>query len=112
MFGGKAPAQAPRPRSTDGEVAEALQTLLGEAGHVFKYHGEGLWALPGGYKDYYAGCLAEIFAERPTLPRRLIETGNRLVASLSTRALEMQKEAAALGVSVREHYRLDEHPPA
>ena len=85
-----------------------LQELVGTAGHVFKCHGTAIWSVAGGQKDYYAGCLAEVIARYPNLPHRLLKTGNRLVKSLTYRALEMQKEAESKGTSVRELFRLDE----
>ena len=92
----------------DPDLVAELQELLGTAGHVFKCHGEGVWSVPGGQKDYYAGCLAEILVRYPNLPHRLLKTGNRLVKSLTYRALEMQKEAEAKETTVRELFRLDE----
>lgn len=90
------------------DLVEKLQDLLGTAGHVFKCHGEGVWSVPGGQKDYYAGCLAEILEDYPNLPHRLLKTRNRLVKTLTYRAIEMQKEAEAKGTTVRELFHLDE----
>ncbi len=92
----------------DPGLVEKLQDLLGEAGHVFTWHAsEGIWSVPEGYKDYFSGCLAEIIIERPNLTHRLLKTGNRLIKMLTYRALEIQKEADAKGVTVRELCRLD-----
>lgn len=94
------------------ELVKELQDLLGVAGHVFKCHGAGIWSVPGGQKDYYAGCLAEIIVEHPNLPHRLLKTGNRLIKMLTYRALEMRTEAEAAGIPVRELYGLDERVTA
>ena len=64
--------------------------------------------MPGGQKDYYAGCLADVISQYPNLPHRLLKSGNRLIKTLTYRALSMQKEAEAKGMSVRELYHLDE----
>jgi len=81
---------------------------LGTAGHVFKCHGAAVWSVPGGQKDYYAGCLADVISQYPNLPHRLLKSGNRLIKTLTYRDLSMQKEAEAKGMSVRELYHLDE----
>ncbi len=92
----------------DPVLVETLQELLGTAGHVFKCHGAAIWSVPGGQKDYYAGCLAEILEEYPNLPHRLLKTRNRLIKMLTYRALAMQKEAETKGIAVRELYQLDQ----
>jgi hypothetical protein len=92
----------------DPDLVAELQKLLSTAGHVFECHGEGVWSVHGGQKDYYAGCLAEILIRYPNLPHRLLKTRNRLVKSLTYRAVDMLEEAKAKGTSVRELFRLDE----
>jgi hypothetical protein len=92
----------------DPVLVETLQELLGTAGHVFKCHGAAVWSVPGGQKDYYAGCLADVISQYPNLPHRLLKSGNRLIKTLTYRALSMQKEAEAKGMSVRELYHRDE----
>ncbi len=107
IWGEAAVRQALADIDHDPGLVEKLQDLLGEAGHVFKCHAEGVWSVPGGDKDSYSACLAEIIIERPNLTHRLLKTGNRLIKMLTYRALEIQKEADAKGVTVRELCRLD-----
>ena len=112
-FGGDLrPKQALADIDPDPALGEKLQNLLGDAGHVFKCHGEGSWSVPGGYKDYYAGCLAEIIIEHPNVVHSLLKTGNRLIKMIAYRAIEMQKEAQAKGTTVRDLFRLDERVTA
>jgi len=106
------PRQALAAIDPDPALVEQLRDLLGDAGHVFKCHGEGIWSVPGGYKDYYAGCLAEIIIEHPNLVQSLLKTGNRLIKMIAYRAIEMQKEAQAKGTTVRDLFRLDERVTA
>ena len=111
-LGEQAPRDALAGIDRDPDLTARLQDLLGEAGHVFKCHGEGIWSPPGGYKDYYAGCLAEIVTSYPNLTHRLLKTKNRLIKTLAYRALEMQARAQSEGKSVRDLYRLDERVTA
>ncbi len=112
-FGGDLrPKQALADIDPDPALVEKLQNLLGDAGHVFKCHGEGIWSVPGGYKDYYAGCLAEIIIEHPNVVHSLLKTGNRLIKMIAYRAIEMLKEAQAKGATVRDLFRLDERVTA
>ena len=108
IWGDQAPRQAVADIDRDPDLVASLQDLLGDAGHVFKCHGEGIWSVPGGYKDYYSGRLSEIIGEHPNLAHRLLKTGNRLIKMLTYRAIEMHKEARAKGTTVRDLYRLDE----
>ncbi len=112
IMGDLRPRQALADIDPDPALVEKLQDLLGDAGHVFKCHGEGIWSVPGGYKDYYAGCLVEILCEHPNLVHRLLKTRNRIIKMITYRAIEMQKEAQAKGTTVRDLFRLDERVTA
>ena len=112
FMGDLRPRQALADIDPDPALVENLQDLLSDAGHVFKCHGEGIWSVPGGYKDYYAGCLVEILSEHPNLVHRLLKTGNRIIKMITYRAIEMQKEAQAKGTTVRDLFRLDERVTA
>ena len=107
-WGDEAPKKALARIDGDPNLVEQLQSLLGEAGHVFKCHNEGIWSEPGGYKDCYAGRLAEFITERSDLTHQLLKTENRLIKMLTYRALEMQKDATAKKATVRDLYCLND----
>jgi hypothetical protein len=66
-----------------------LSALLNEACHVFHLHAEGVWRSQD--KDAYAGRLADEIAARPGLVGRLLNTDDRVVKSLTHRAVELLK---------------------
>lgn len=90
-FGYLAPREAVAQVDRDPSVVAQLQELFGEAGHVFEWHGDQHWAIPGGYKDAYALKLLAILKTRPNLAHRLLKTDNRLVKMITYRALELQR---------------------
>lgn len=66
-----------------------ISAVLNEACHVFRHHAGGTWK--GRDKDAYARLLAQEISARPGLTGRLLNTDDRVVKSLTHRALELLK---------------------
>jgi hypothetical protein len=71
----------------------ALASTLNEACHVFRMHADGHWASV--YKDRFAGALAAHISAHPGLPHRLLRSGDRVIAMVTHRALELLNERNA-----------------
>lgn len=69
---------------------EALSAILNEACHVFRLHADGHWQSL--YKDRYARLLATQIAAYPALTHRLLRSGDRVIAMLAYRALELLQQ--------------------
>lgn len=67
-----------------------ISAVLNEACHVFHCHAEGTWA--DSDKDTYARQLAKEISARPGLTGRLLNTNDRVVKSLTYRALELLQQ--------------------
>lgn len=77
----------------DADQNARLSKIINDACHVFRHHAEGRWRSHD--KDAYATALSVEIAARPGLVRRLLDTQDRVVQSLTYRALELLKEEAA-----------------
>ncbi len=75
----------------------ALASTLNEACHVFRHHADGTWVSSS--KDHYARKLAAFISAQPGLPHRLLRSGDRIIAMLTHRALELLKEQRAAAQS-------------
>lgn len=64
-----------------------VSKILNEACHVFHHHASGVWASAD--KDAYASLLADEIERRPSLVGRLLKTDDRVVKTLTYRALEL-----------------------
>jgi hypothetical protein len=91
IMGDEAPRDALAGIDRNSDLVTELQHLFGEAGHVFKRHPEGVWGQPGGHKDRYANVLLEILDRYPGLVRRLLSVDNRIVKTVTYRALEIRQ---------------------
>lgn len=76
--------------TADPVVNARLSKILNEACHVFHLHAEGVWASHD--RDAYAEKLRIEIAERPSLVRKLLALGDRVVRMLAYRAVELEKE--------------------
>jgi hypothetical protein len=83
---------------TDAEQNARVSKILNEACHVFRHHAEGTWSPPGGAndKDAYASMLAVEIELRPGLVKRLLDTGDRVVRTLTFRAVEIAERKREL----------------
>ena len=77
----------------DPELNARLSEILNEGCHVFHLHAEGIWKSED--KDAYARLLAPEIAARPSLIRKLLGTGDRVVKMLTYRAIEINDEGAS-----------------
>jgi hypothetical protein len=64
-----------------------LAHTLNEACHVFRMHADGNWVSL--YKDRSARALAAHITAHPGLPHRLLRSGDRVIAMITHRALEI-----------------------
>lgn len=71
----------------------ALASTLNEACHVFRRHADGNWVST--YKDHYAREVATHISAHPGLPHRLLRSGDRVIAMLTHRALELLRDHSA-----------------
>lgn len=69
------------------ELNAKLSHILNEACHVFYHHADGYWQSRD--KDRYAQMLAPEIVHRPSLTKRLLGTGDRVVKMVTYRALEL-----------------------
>lgn len=77
----------------DLERNARLSAILNEACHVFHLHAEGVWE--SGDKDAYARLIAAEIGMTPSLIRKLLGTGDRVIKMLTYRAVELNEAEAA-----------------
>lgn len=85
------PARALKGIDRDPVIVERLQAIFSDAGHIYKCHAEGVWAIADGDKDRLATQLVGVLETHTGLTGRLLKLDNRLIRMITYRALELMK---------------------
>ena len=77
----------------DEDLNERLESLADEARHVFDRHADGHWRTD--YREEYARRLCAEIRANPWLIKRLLAMKDRLIASLTYRAMQLRDQATS-----------------